>query len=66
MASLSTGKVIHEWDMTQLTEIQNANVKGELTYDYRNNVLNGIAYYKENDSFLITGKMWDFLFEVNL
>jgi glutaminyl-peptide cyclotransferase len=28
------------------------------------NVLNGIAYNKESDSFLLTGKLWPTMFEV--
>ncbi len=28
--------------------------------------MNGIAYNKERDTFLITGKMWDFVFEVKI
>ena len=31
-----------------------------------NAVLNGIAYYPPNDSFIITGKLWDLCFEVKL
>ena len=32
----------------------------------RNAVLNGIAYYPPNDSFILTGKLWDLCFEVKL
>ena len=28
------------------------------------NVLNGIAYIKASDSFLVTGKLWPLMFEV--
>ena len=32
----------------------------------RNAVLNGIAYDKQRDTFVITGKMWDLAFELKL
>ena len=66
MAEISTGKIIKEWDLTELKEIQENHVSMEMFYEWRNNVLNGIAYYEENDSFILTGKNWDFLFEVEL
>ena len=66
MAELSTGKIVKEWDLTELKDIQADHVKNELFYGWSNNVLNGIAYYEENDSFILTGKNWDFLFEVEL
>lgn len=30
------------------------------------NVLNGIAYHKERQTFFVTGKNWDKLFEVKI
>jgi len=33
-------------------------------FEERNNVLNGIAYRKETDTFLVTGKMWHNLTEI--
>lgn len=36
------------------------------SYDWGNNVLNGIAFNKETGTFLVTGKNWDFIFEVIL
>ena len=35
-------------------------------YDWWNNVPNGIAYDQSDDTFWITGKMWDFAFNVQL
>ena len=35
-------------------------------YDWGNNVLNGVAYVAEDDTFLITGKMWDHIYKVKL
>ena len=36
------------------------------TYDYPNNVMNGVAYVPDDDTFLVTGKMWDFLWKIKL
>mmetsp|Transcript_19244 Transcript_19244/g.29509 ORF Transcript_19244/g.29509 Transcript_19244/m.29509 type:complete len:151 (+) Transcript_19244:989-1441(+) len=35
-------------------------------FDWNNAQLNGIAYYPLHDSFLLTGKVWEFIFEVKL
>ena len=35
-------------------------------YDWDDNVLNGIAYLKDRDTFFVTGKRWDFIFEIGL
>ncbi len=35
-------------------------------YDYKINVLNGIAYLEERDHLLITGKLWPKIFEIEL
>ena len=63
-----SGHVVHTFDMTELYNIQKQFIKDkkELFYDWNDNVLNGIAYYPPNDSFLVTGKLWDFIFEVKL
>ena len=37
-----------------------------LSYDFSNNVLNGIAYNPVSKTFFLTGKRWDFMFEVQL
>ena len=36
------------------------------SYDFGNNVLNGIAYNPTSKTFFLTGKRWDFIFEVQL
>lgn len=36
------------------------------TWDQTNNVFNGIAYRKQDDTFLVTGKMWDHIYQVKL
>jgi glutamine cyclotransferase len=37
-----------------------------VTYDWSNNVLNGIAHMESDDTFIITGKMWHFAHKVSL
>ena len=68
MIDLRTGKAVHKWDMSELIQKQKEHIAeiGDKKYDYLNNVLNGIAYYPKNDSFLISGKMWDFIYEIKL
>ena len=51
-----TGEVLEEIDMTNL--LNPLSVKNEI------DVLNGIAYKKDNKSFLLTGKLWPTIFEV--
>jgi glutamine cyclotransferase len=36
------------------------------TWDFSNNVLNGIAFDKETGDFFITGKRWSLLFKVKI
>ena len=66
MIDLRTGVAVAQWNMKELKDIQYKHVKkvGESTYDKANAVLNGIAYYESNDSFLISGKLWDFIYEI--
>jgi glutamine cyclotransferase len=42
------------------------NILDKSKYDYNIDVLNGIAYLENNDSFLITGKFWPKIFEIKL
>ena len=51
-----TGKVLQRIDCRMIVP---KGYQGE-----RDNVLNGIAYDKENDRYFITGKRWPGLFEV--
>ena len=53
----ATGSVIAEADMTGLISPHPADTDS-------NNVLNGIAYRPDTDTFLITGKRWPSIFEV--
>ena len=52
-------------DTGQVTGI--INLEGIINpenYEHKLNVLNGIAYNKENDKLLITGKLWPHIFEI--
>ena len=68
MINLDTGKIVKQWDFSMLVEdIKNyINSINDYSYDWGNNVLNGIAYNKYKDTFYLTGKMWDFVYEVKL
>jgi len=51
--------------MESLFDIQNKKVLNEgIYFDTMNNIMNGIAYRKETNSYLISGKMWNYIFEV--
>ncbi|WP_196885098.1 glutaminyl-peptide cyclotransferase [Aureivirga sp. CE67] len=54
-----TGAIEAVANMTKLAE--KMNIK-----DKQDDVLNGIAYDKENDRLFVTGKRWDKLFEIKL
>lgn len=43
-----------------------AQTKTSGSYDWGNNVLNGIAYKKDTNTFFFSGKMWDLVFEVQM
>lgn len=70
LVDLRTGFVVKQWNMHELVDKNHAwrNTLGlEFTaYEKLNAVLNGIAYYPPNDTFIMTGKLWDVLFEVKL
>lgn len=68
MIDLQTGKVVKTWNFEQLHKIQFDHVAelNETKYDRVNAVLNGIAYEKSSDSFILTGKDWDYMFRVRL
>ncbi|KAM3137533.1 hypothetical protein pb186bvf_010323 [Paramecium bursaria] len=55
---LSTGKVVREYDFTDLHNIAKPSNRADC--------LNGIAYNKETDTFWITGKLWPYFWEVKL
>ena len=58
------GQVMNIYDMKPLIDYEIKN--GNLTYNRlgRGDVLNGIAYIPEKKSFILTGKLWNYYFEV--
>ena len=58
--------MVHKWDLSELVEEQRQSAGKELDYDWSNAVLNGIAYSEARDSVVLFGKMWDWVFEVQL
>jgi len=65
MIDLRTGVAVAQWNMKELLDKQMEHIrKIGRSYDSANAVLNGIAYYQSNDSFLISGKLWDFIYEI--
>ena len=70
LVDLRSGYVIKRWNMHELTD-KNHQWRKTLgleytSYESLNAVLNGIAYYPPNDTFILTGKLWDVIFEVKL
>lgn len=66
---LSNGKLLKIWRLPELLQIQSSHVyalQQQGSYDWSNYVLNGIAYNSKKDTFVLAGKMWDFIFEVKL
>lgn len=41
-------------------------IGNEWGYDWLNAVLNGIAYHRTRKTYFVTGKLWDFIFEIKL
>jgi glutamine cyclotransferase len=66
---LRSGLALKTWNLEILMEDQRKFILekgGEPKYDWGNAVLNGIAYKKETDSFILAGKLWDHIYEVKL
>jgi glutamine cyclotransferase len=66
-----SGLVIKKWDFSslkqkQLDKVHSASKLTSLFWDNGNNIFNGIAYRASTNTFLVTGKKWDFIFEVAL
>ena len=59
--SPETGEVLGKIDLTGLIDLQPIPAQG-----IPQNVLNGIAYDKENNRLFVTGKLWPKLFEIKL
>lgn len=67
MIDLESGIAVKKWDLSELLDKQKEYLDYSGTsYYWSNAVLNGIAYYEENDTFIITGKLWDFIYQVKL
>jgi len=66
MIDKATGNILKKWDLSDLSSIQNQSGRNWSYYDKLNNVFNGIAYLKGSNTFLVTGKMWDYIFEIQL
>lgn len=54
MVNLESGKMVKDWDVNFLNEGQDTEV------------VNGVVYLPERDSFLLTGKNFGNIFEVKL
>lgn len=66
---VSDGALLRIWSLPSLLQTQSNYVSSQgqqSSYDWGNNVLNGIAYNSAKKTFLLTGKRWDFMFEVDL
>ena len=62
-----TGIISKIYNMSDLATINKAGYNHTYRsyyHDYYNNVLNGIAYNKETGKFYVTGKRWNYIFEV--
>lgn len=64
----STGTVEKVWSFEELHKMQvEYNQKNQIKHwDSMNNVMNGIAYRKSSNTFFVTGKNWNYIFEVQL
>ena len=64
----STGTVEKVWSFEELHKMQvEYNQKNQVKHwDSMNNVMNGIAYRKSSNTFFVTGKNWNYIFEVQL
>ena len=72
LIDLLSGDVVKQWDFQGLEDKINSFSEdhGALAFNDRKfetfAPMNGIAYYKPHDSFILTGKNWNVLFEVKL
>jgi len=63
-----SGMIEKVWSFEDLHQMQmEHNQKHKVAYwDSMNNVMNGIAYRKSTNTFFVTGKNWNYIFEVQL
>ena len=57
------GQVQQVYDLGQLADINFLAVKSQY-FDRYNDVLNGIAYHQPTATFYVTGKRWNYLFQI--
>ena len=60
----NNGEVINVYDMQPLYEYELNNGKLTMQEISIGDVLNGIAYIPEKNTFILTGKLWDYYYEV--
>ena len=59
------GEVLATYDMTELTQRMESNPgMKDLTKKDINKCLNGIAYDDVTDTLIVTGKKWQYLYEI--
>ncbi|EGR31464.1 hypothetical protein IMG5_109230 [Ichthyophthirius multifiliis] len=56
-----SGKVLEQLDFSQLEK----QLYQEINLDYEA-VMNGIAYHEETDTLLLTGKLWPYIYQIQL
>ena len=63
-----TGTITNVYDFHSLFTIQmdKVNSSGNNYWDRMNNVMNGIAFRKSTGNLLVTGKNWNYIFEIEL
>ena len=59
----ATGKVVARIDLSSLVDAE--RVKNPAVDIPNGNVLNGIAYDRDNDKIFVTGKLWSGIYQVN-
>ena len=62
--NINNGEVINVYDMQPLYEYELNNGKLTMQEISIGDVLNGIAYIPEKNTFILTGKLWDYYYEV--
>ena len=68
--SIHSGQVVRSWDLSALQWRQKEIVLDKQDVwnvrDDKDDVLNGIAYRPETETFFVTGNMWDLVTEIKL
>jgi glutaminyl-peptide cyclotransferase len=61
---LNTGNVVQTYNLLSLYQSNEEAYIG--SHDKWNDIMNGIAYHSPTDSFYITGKRWNYIFQIQL